>query len=226
MSLEPVLIRRSFTVFDYTKKGRKSYYHPTATASSMATGTTLAPSTSSIPVRSASPGEKTQLCSNTGLDIEAQIADGGGVAAMRAGETDFSTPTTAAPTPLLVSQKQAPSKTTSRQDNKRNEEDIPMARLVSNSSSVASLTFSNCPLCVLSGDGTSSLITFTFGIGPSSGCSPSPKRIPRRFSPAYHHGETHQAQSTLPRATVCRVLSCTLLWLPSSSTVFCFCIML
>ncbi|KAJ9096215.1 hypothetical protein QFC20_006458 [Naganishia adeliensis] len=129
LSKEMRMMEEHFTVFDYTKKGRKSYYHPTATASSMATGTTLAPSTSSIPVRSASPGEKTQLCSNTGLDIEAQIADGGGVAAMRAGETDFSTPTTAAPTPLLVSQKQAPSKTTSRQDNKRNEEDIPMARL-------------------------------------------------------------------------------------------------
>lgn len=49
---------------------------------------------------------------------------------MRTGATDLSTPTTAAPTPLLVSQKQGPSRT-SRQDDRRNEEDIPMARLVS-----------------------------------------------------------------------------------------------
>lgn len=49
---------------------------------------------------------------------------------MRTGATDLSTPTTAAPTPLLVSQKQGPSRT-SRQDDRRNAEDIPMARLVS-----------------------------------------------------------------------------------------------
>jgi hypothetical protein len=93
------IVSSSFTVFDYTKKGRKSYYHPTATNTSMSTGATLAPASSPLD-RAASPGEKTQYCSTTGLDIEAQIADGGGLAAMRASGAD-TVPTTAAQTPML-----------------------------------------------------------------------------------------------------------------------------
>lgn len=90
----------------------------------MATETTLAPSNSSnMPVRSVSPGERTQYCSNTGLDIEAQIADGGGVAAMRASEGDRRTPGTGAGTQVQTSK-------TSRRDKSRDEEEIPMARLV------------------------------------------------------------------------------------------------
>lgn len=76
-----------------------------------------------MPVRSVSPGERTQYCSNTGLDIEAQIADGGGVAAMRASEGDRRTPGTGAGTQVQTSK-------TSRRDKSRDEEEIPMARLV------------------------------------------------------------------------------------------------
>jgi hypothetical protein len=37
--------------------------------------------------REEAPEERSQLCSTTGLDIEGQIADGGGLAALRDGPT-------------------------------------------------------------------------------------------------------------------------------------------
>jgi hypothetical protein len=82
-----------------------------------------------MPVRSVSPGEKTQFCSATGLDIEAQIADGGGVAAMRASEGNTASPGTGAPRELAVPQ----TSRSSRREGRRDEEEIPMARLVSGS---------------------------------------------------------------------------------------------
>lgn len=93
----------------------------------MSTGSTLAPASSPIN-RSGSPGEKTQYCSTTGLDIEAQIADGGGLAAMRAGGTD-PMPTTATPTPMMSPAQSHPPIMTDRQSPPTL--DIPMKRLVS-----------------------------------------------------------------------------------------------
>ncbi len=68
-------------VFDHTRKPRKSYYtavppNPQTISSLTATSSQLSPPTLSS--RPGTPmGEKTQLHSATGLDIEAQIADGG-----------------------------------------------------------------------------------------------------------------------------------------------------
>lgn len=73
----------SFTVFDFTKKSRKSYYRPVnATAHTV----NSLPSTLSPPAPSrefTSTNDKVQTNSSTGLDIEAQIANGGGIALMR-----------------------------------------------------------------------------------------------------------------------------------------------
>jgi len=51
----------SFKVFDFSKTQRQSYYHP-------------APATPEV-----------GLVSRTGMDVEAQILDGGGIANMREG---------------------------------------------------------------------------------------------------------------------------------------------
>lgn len=72
---------RSFTVFDYTRKPRKSHYtaaitNPQTISSLTATSSQLSPPTV-VSSRPGTPSEKTQLHSATGLDIEAQIADGG-----------------------------------------------------------------------------------------------------------------------------------------------------
>ncbi len=74
----------SFTVFDYNRKPRKSYYTTntanaqtiSALSNSTATSSRLLPPTL-VASRPSTPSEKTQIHSTTGLDIEAQIADGG-----------------------------------------------------------------------------------------------------------------------------------------------------
>jgi hypothetical protein len=98
------------------------------TVQSVSTNATLAPSTTSaaaatapgllLPRRSVSPGEKTQYCSTSGLDIEAQIADGGGVAAMRGLKSS--------PPPASVVVMPVPVRSTASR-----EESIPMVALVS-----------------------------------------------------------------------------------------------
>jgi len=89
----------SFKVFDYTRQ-RRSYYElapgQTTSAHTGATSATAISSSSidpglakvltggrSLPdrsARSATPSERTGVISKTGLDVEAQIADGGGMA--------------------------------------------------------------------------------------------------------------------------------------------------
>jgi serine/threonine kinase 32 len=86
-------------VFDYTKQ-RRSYYevvpgqttsaHTGATSATAISSSTIDPSLAkvltggrSLPdrsARSATPSERTGVISKTGLDVEAQIADGGGMA--------------------------------------------------------------------------------------------------------------------------------------------------
>lgn len=100
------------------------------TIQSVSTNATLAPSSASaataaalapgvqLPRRSVSPGEKTQYCSTTGLDIEAQIADGGGVAAMR-GLKPTTSPASVVVMPVPMRSTASP------------EENIPMVPLVS-----------------------------------------------------------------------------------------------
>jgi serine/threonine kinase 32 len=94
------LLTISFKVFDYTRAQRRSYYEPstkgqTTSAHTGATSATAISSSSidpglakvltggrSLPdhARSATPSERTGVVSRTGLDVEAQILDGGGMA--------------------------------------------------------------------------------------------------------------------------------------------------
>ncbi|KAK8869799.1 hypothetical protein IAR55_000367 [Kwoniella newhampshirensis] len=75
-----------FKVFDYTKAQRRSYYHPaTATnAQTTSTGTrATAASTHLSPIpmsRPHTPSDRTGLVSRSGMDVEGQILDGGGMA--------------------------------------------------------------------------------------------------------------------------------------------------
>jgi serine/threonine kinase 32 len=89
----------SFKVFDYTRQ-RRSYYelapgqttsaHTGATSATAISSSTIDPGLAkvltggrSLPdrsARSATPSERTGVISKTGLDVEAQIADGGGMA--------------------------------------------------------------------------------------------------------------------------------------------------
>lgn len=89
----------SFKVFDYTKAQRRSYYEPSsgqttsahtgATSATAISSSSLDPSLAkvltggrSLPdhARSRTPSERTGIISKTGLDVEAQILDGGGMA--------------------------------------------------------------------------------------------------------------------------------------------------
>lgn len=76
----------SFKVFDYTRVQRRSYYHPptttstqTTSAATAASSTLLPPSTKLSLSRPDTPSAL-ELQSQGGLDVEAQIADGGGLA--------------------------------------------------------------------------------------------------------------------------------------------------
>jgi hypothetical protein len=71
-------------VFDYTKRTRKSYYHgPKGTARMVTPMAPLAVPRPGHLQKDEVAEERSQLCSTTGLDIEGQIADGGGLAALR-----------------------------------------------------------------------------------------------------------------------------------------------
>lgn len=86
-------------MFDFTRAQRRSYYHPagpetaqtdsSATAASTSTAVSNAAPTAKhlasplplgLPSRPATPSDRTGLVSRTGLDVEAQILDGGGMA--------------------------------------------------------------------------------------------------------------------------------------------------
>jgi serine/threonine kinase 32 len=69
------LLTDSFKVFDYSRAQRRSYYHPA--------GPSTAPLQSPVKVsRPGTPSDRTGVISKTGLDVEAQILDGGGMANM------------------------------------------------------------------------------------------------------------------------------------------------
>lgn len=76
----------SFKVFDYTRVQRRSYYHPpnaqtASTATAVSTATHLSPGPKLSLSRPGTPSERAaELQSQGGLDVEAQIADGGGLA--------------------------------------------------------------------------------------------------------------------------------------------------
>lgn len=86
--LHPSLILGSFKVFDYTKAQRRSYYVPTPsqdstiadTVAMSSNATHLSPTTGMT--RSDTPSDQTGVISKTGMDVEAQILDGGGMANM------------------------------------------------------------------------------------------------------------------------------------------------
>ena len=106
--VELVAIRKltiqSFKVFDYTRAQRRSYYHPAPAAGQTVSRTTATTSDTAVSLpdrkqssspqshmmsqiptrpdstRPGSPSERTGVISRTGLDVEAQILDGGGMA--------------------------------------------------------------------------------------------------------------------------------------------------
>ncbi|WWC61115.1 uncharacterized protein I303_103693 [Kwoniella dejecticola CBS 10117] len=91
MSPEMRMMEEHFKIFDYTKTQRRSYYHPAAsgatvpsqTTSSGTTATAVSSHLSAKPAvvsRPGTPSDRTGLISKTGLDVEAQILDGGGMA--------------------------------------------------------------------------------------------------------------------------------------------------
>lgn len=91
-----ILIRSdpSFKVFDFTRVQRRSYYSPinaqTTSATTNATAVSIeakpplkiGPAPLGLPSRPATPSDRTGVVSRTGLDVEAQILDGGGMANM------------------------------------------------------------------------------------------------------------------------------------------------
>ncbi|EIW69468.1 AGC/YANK protein kinase [Tremella mesenterica] len=95
MSPETRMMEEHFKLFDYTKATRRSYYHSASVSgqtTSGATSTTAASldkkpprtvpknATQYSPSRPATPSDRTGVISKTGLDVEAQILDGGGMA--------------------------------------------------------------------------------------------------------------------------------------------------
>lgn len=89
----------SFKVFDYTRAQRRSYYSPAAgqttsshtgnTSNTAVSASALDPSLAKVlsggrslgePSRPATPSDRTGIISRTGLDVEGQILDGGGMA--------------------------------------------------------------------------------------------------------------------------------------------------
>ncbi|WVQ71701.1 hypothetical protein IAR50_001242 [Cryptococcus sp. DSM 104548] len=85
MSPEMRMMEQHFKVFDYTKARRRSYYTP-APQIATAEGVTNVPADTNgaliPPARPHTPSDHTGLVSKTGLDVEAQILDGGGMANM------------------------------------------------------------------------------------------------------------------------------------------------
>ncbi|CAD6583463.1 MAG: hypothetical protein TREMPRED_003571 [Tremellales sp. Tagirdzhanova-0007] len=100
MTPEMRMMEEHFKVFEYTRAQRRSYYHPATptdgqTTSSGTAATTITavslpdqkyladsaePMTTHVMIRSATPSDRTGLISRTGLNVEAQILDGGGMA--------------------------------------------------------------------------------------------------------------------------------------------------
>ncbi|WWD01371.1 hypothetical protein V866_008314 [Kwoniella sp. B9012] len=91
MTPEMRMMEEHFKVFDYTKTQRRSYYHPAGTSASAANqtvsnGTTATAVSSHLSAKMAelsrpgTPSDRTGLVSKTGLDVEGQILDGGGMA--------------------------------------------------------------------------------------------------------------------------------------------------
>ncbi|WRT67153.1 uncharacterized protein IL334_004119 [Kwoniella shivajii] len=88
MTPEMRMMEEHFKIFDYTKTQRRSYYHPAApgaanqTTSSGTTATAVSSHLSPkiIDSRPGTPSDRTGLISKTGLDVEGQILDGGGMA--------------------------------------------------------------------------------------------------------------------------------------------------
>ncbi|WVF72164.1 hypothetical protein IAT40_006976 [Kwoniella sp. CBS 6097] len=88
MTPEMRMMEEHFKIFDYTKTQRRSYYTPATSAS--AAGQTTSNGTASTAVsshlspkaisRPGTPSDRTGVISKTGLDVEAQILDGGGMA--------------------------------------------------------------------------------------------------------------------------------------------------
>lgn len=104
----PRLTTDSFKVFDYERTQRRTYYHPAGGSSAQTTsqstgatavsvepsknvvsagGGTAVPATSpslaqGLPSRPATPSDRTGVISRTGMDVEAQILNGGGMANM------------------------------------------------------------------------------------------------------------------------------------------------
>lgn len=87
------MMEEHFTVFDYARTQRRTYYHPpgsskaaTSLASSPATrlaaNNHVTPPTQldRMPSRPRTPGDGTGVASHTGNEIEAQIMEGGGLA--------------------------------------------------------------------------------------------------------------------------------------------------
>lgn len=87
--LTPSLILGSFKVFDYTKAQRRSYYIPNPSQDSTLSAAAAISSSNAIRqspqidiTRPETPSDQTGVISKTGMDVEAQILDGGGMANM------------------------------------------------------------------------------------------------------------------------------------------------
>ncbi|ORY23058.1 kinase-like domain-containing protein [Naematelia encephala] len=99
MTPEMRMMEEHFKVFDYTRAQRRSYYHPApgtgtsaqttsaTTAISSNTAVSTSPTSKTIeapetrmPSRPTTPSDRTGVISRTGMDVEAQILDGGGMA--------------------------------------------------------------------------------------------------------------------------------------------------
>ncbi|WVO20762.1 uncharacterized protein IAS62_002062 [Cryptococcus decagattii] len=88
LSPEMRMMEQHFKVFDYTKAQRRSYYVPTPsqdstiadTVAMSSNATHLSPTINMT--RSGTPSDQTGVISKTGMDVEAQILDGGGMANM------------------------------------------------------------------------------------------------------------------------------------------------
>ncbi|WVR05224.1 hypothetical protein IAU60_002236 [Kwoniella sp. DSM 27419] len=97
LSPEMRMMEEHFRVFDYAKTQRRSYYHPASgvpqgqPSSSGTTATTVSNLSTKMVTRSDSADDRTGVVSKTGLDVEAQILDGGGMANMN-GRGGFKSP--------------------------------------------------------------------------------------------------------------------------------------
>ncbi|OWZ58218.1 serine/threonine kinase 32 [Cryptococcus neoformans c45] len=89
LSPEMRMMEQHFKVFDYTKAQRRSYYIPNPSQGSILSATAAIsspnatrPSPQIDITRPDTPSDQTGVISKTGMDVEAQILDGGGMANM------------------------------------------------------------------------------------------------------------------------------------------------